>query len=100
MELGSLEPVDGRPGASGGRPGAIAQDRAHRGCIPFTAARSPISGNRFYIASRLKGEVLPGEQPAILVRDLFDAVQAKLSDQRNINTVTRGKSESQLIGRL
>jgi len=45
-------------------------------------------------------EVLPGEQPAILNRDLFDAVQAKLSDQRNNHTVTRAKSEALLIGRI
>jgi site-specific DNA recombinase len=47
-----------------------------------------------------KGEVLPGEQPAILDRDLFDAVQAKLNDQRNHHTVTRAKSEALLIGRI
>jgi len=29
----------------------------------------------------------PGEQPAILDRDLFDAVQAKLKAQRNSHTV-------------
>src|SRR5206468_2221800 len=57
--------------------------------------------NRFYIGEvAFKGEVLPGEQPAILDRDLFDAVQAKLSDQRNNHTVTRAKSEALLIGRI
>jgi site-specific DNA recombinase len=72
------------------------------GGIPFT--RGPLAHflrNRFYIGEvAFKGEVLPGEQPAILVRDLFDAVQAKLKDQRNNHTVTRGKSESLLIGRI
>ena len=35
--------------------------------------------NRFYIGEVVfRGEVFPGEQPAILDRDLFDAVQAKL----------------------
>src|SRR3989440_1810562 len=70
------------------------------GGIPFT--RGPLAHllrNRFYIGEvAFKGEVLPGEQPAILDRDLFDAVQAKLNDQRNNHTVTRGKSESLLIG--
>ncbi|MGA8155125.1 MAG: recombinase family protein, partial [Rhodoplanes sp.] len=42
----------------------------------------------------------PGEQPAILDRDLFDAVQAKLSEQVNNHTATRAKSESALIGRI
>ena len=38
--------------------------------------------NRFYIGEvKYKGEVLPGEQPAIMDRQLFDAVQQKLTDQ-------------------
>jgi hypothetical protein len=72
------------------------------GGIPFT--RGPLAHflrNRFYIGEvAFKGEVLPGEQPAILVRDLFDAVQAKLNDQRNNHTVTRAKSDALLIGRI
>src|SRR5256714_9664176 len=72
------------------------------GGIPFT--RGPLAHllrNRFYIGEvAFKGEVLPGEQPAILDRDLFDAVQAKLNDQRNTHTVTRGKSDALLIGRI
>jgi site-specific DNA recombinase len=72
------------------------------GGIPFT--RGPLAHllrNRFYIGEvAFKGEILPGEQPAIIDRDLFDAVQAKLNDQRNNHTVARGKSESLLIGRI
>src|SRR5438876_42220 len=72
------------------------------GGIPFT--RGPLAHflrNRFYIGEvAFKGEVLPGEQPAILDRDLFDAVQAKLNDQRNNHTVTRAKSDSLLLGRI
>ena len=41
-----------------------------------------------------------GEQPAILDRDLFEAVQAKLSEQLNNHTAARAKSESPLIGRI
>ena len=70
------------------------------GGIPFT--RGPLAHflrNRFYIGEVVfKGEVLPGEQPAILDRDLFDAVQAKLNEQRNDHTTARAKSESLLIG--
>ena len=43
---------------------------------------------------------MPGEQPAILDRDLFDAVQAKLNDHRNNQTVARGKSDALLTGRI
>jgi DNA invertase Pin-like site-specific DNA recombinase len=72
------------------------------GGIPFT--RGPLAHflrNRFYIGEVVfKGEVLPGEQPAILDRDLFDAVQAKLSDHRNNQTVARGKSDALLTGRI
>src|SRR5207247_895411 len=72
------------------------------GGIPFT--RGPLAHflrNRFYIGEVVfKGEILPGEQPAILDRDLFRVVQANLNEQRNNHTVTRAKSESLLIGRL
>ena len=72
------------------------------GGIPFT--RGPLAHflrNRFYIGEVVfKGEVLPGEQPAILDRDLFDAVQAKLNDHRNNQTVARGKSDALLTGRI
>ena len=70
------------------------------GGIPFT--RGPLAHllrNRFYIGEvAFKGEVLAGEQPAIVDRDLFDAVQAKLSEQMNNHKTTRMKSEALLIG--
>jgi DNA invertase Pin-like site-specific DNA recombinase len=57
--------------------------------------------NRFYIGEVVfKGEVLPGEQPAIVDRKLFDAVQAKLSEQLNSHRVSRSKSEALLVGRI
>ena len=42
----------------------------------------------------------PGEQPAIVDRDLFDAVQAKLSEQVNNHKTARMKSEALLAGRI
>jgi site-specific DNA recombinase len=72
------------------------------GGIPFT--RGPLAHllrNRFYIGEvAFKGEVLAGEQPAIVDRDLFEAVQTKLNDQRDNHTATRLKSEALLIGRI
>src|SRR5205809_7062317 len=69
------------------------------GGIPFT--RGPLAHflrNRFYIGEvAFKGEILPGEQPAILDRDPFDAVQATLNDQRNNHTCRRGRSNALLI---
>src|SRR5207244_772135 len=72
------------------------------GGIPFT--RGPLAHllrNRFYIGEvSFKGEVLKGEQPAILDRHLFDAVQAKLSEQLNNHRTKRTRSEALLTGRL
>jgi len=72
------------------------------GGIPFT--RGPLAHllrNRFYIADvPFKGEILKGEQPAIVDRDLFEAVQAKLSEQVNGHKAARMKSEALLIGRI
>jgi hypothetical protein len=72
------------------------------GGIPFT--RSPLAyllRNRFYVGQVMfKGDLLPGEQPAIVDRNLFDAVQAKLSEQVNSHTAARAKSEALLTGRI
>jgi site-specific DNA recombinase len=72
------------------------------GGIPFT--RGPLAyllRNRFYIGEVVyKGQICPGEQPPILDRDLFEAVQAKLSEQRTSHHATRASSESLLLGRI
>ena len=69
---------------------------------PFT--RGPLAHllrNRFYIGDvPFKGEILKGEQPAIVDRGLFEAVQAKLSEQVNGHKAARMKSEALLIGRI
>ncbi len=57
--------------------------------------------NRFYIGEvTFKGEVLAGEQPAVLARDLFNAVQAKLTEQVTSHEVSRTRSEALLLGRI
>jgi len=72
------------------------------GGIPFT--RGPLAHllrNRFYLGEvTFKGEVLQGEQEAILDRDLFEAVQAKLDEQGNNHKRTRTRSEALLTGRI
>jgi DNA invertase Pin-like site-specific DNA recombinase len=72
------------------------------GGIPFArGSLCHLLRNRFYIGEvAYKGEVLPGEQPAILDRELFEAVQQKLEKQRSHHTITRAASESLLIGRI
>lgn len=47
-----------------------------------------------------KGETLTGEQPAIVDRDLFEAVQAKLNEQVTNHKLSRTKSEALLLGRI
>src|SRR5436853_1194167 len=72
------------------------------GGIPST--RGPLAHllrNRFYIGGvPFKGELLKGAQPAIVDRDLFEAVQGKLSEQVNGHKAARMKSEALLIGRI
>jgi DNA invertase Pin-like site-specific DNA recombinase len=72
------------------------------GGIPFT--RGPLAHllrNRFYVGEVLfKGEVLPGEQPAIVDRARFDAVQARLTEQVTGQSAKRMRSEALLMGRI
>ena len=70
------------------------------GGIAFT--RGPLAHllrNRFYIGEvAFKGEVLPGEQAAIVDRQLFDAVQVKLTQQVNNHKTSRMRVRG-IIGR-
>lgn len=72
------------------------------GGIPFT--RGPLAHllrNRFYVGEVVfKGEILVGEQSAIVPKDLFDAVQAKLNAQVNNHKMVRANSEALLLGRI
>ena len=57
--------------------------------------------NRFYIGEvKYKEEILPGEQPAIMERELFDAVQQKLTDQWSTRSTVRNASDHLLTGLL
>jgi site-specific DNA recombinase len=72
-----------------------------RGGIPFERGTLfYLLRNRFYIGEvRYKGDILPGEQPAIMDRELFDAVQQKLTDQWTTRSSTRNASDH-LLNRL
>jgi hypothetical protein len=57
--------------------------------------------NRFYVGEvKYKDEILPGEQPPIMDRTLFDAVQQKLTEQWSTRSTTRNASEHLLTGLL
>ena len=72
------------------------------GGIAFTrGSLAAFLRNRFYIGEvRYKGEVFLGEQPAILDRALFEAVQSKLDRQRTNHAKARQQSQSLLMGRI
>jgi hypothetical protein len=72
------------------------------GGIPFGRGMlAHLLRNRFYVGEVVfKGEILPGEQRAIVDRTLFDDVQAKLTEQLNNHTTRRMKSEALLMGRI
>jgi site-specific DNA recombinase len=57
--------------------------------------------NRFYIGEvKYKSEILPGEQSAIMDRQLFGAVQQKLTDQWSHRNHAKSKSDHLLTGLL
>jgi site-specific DNA recombinase len=57
--------------------------------------------NRFYVGEvKYKDEILPGEQPAIMDRALFDVVQQKLTDQWTTRSTTRNAGDHLLTGLL
>ena len=75
---------------------------ATRGDIPFQRGTLfYLLRNRFYIGEvEYKGDILPGEQPPIMERALFDAVQQKLTDQWTARTRIRNASDHLLTGLL
>ena len=75
---------------------------ATHGGIPFErGSLFYLLRNRFYIGEvKYKGEILPGEQPAIMKRELFDAVQQKLTDQWSHRNHAKTKSDHLLTGLL
>ena len=75
---------------------------ATRGGVPFgRGSLFYLLRNRFYIGEvKYKNEILPGEQPAIMDRALFDAVQQKLIDQWTHRTTMRNAGDHLLTGLL
>ncbi len=75
----------------------LSNDRT-RGGVPFT--QGPlfyILRNRFYIGEVLyKGEICPGPQPPLVERELFEAAQRRLTEQRSHYITTKTKSDAPL----
>jgi site-specific DNA recombinase len=75
---------------------------ATRGGIPFgRGALYYVLSNHFYIGQvKYKNEILPGEQPPIMDRVLFEAVRQKSLAQWSHRTVARNRSRHLLAGLL
>jgi site-specific DNA recombinase len=73
-----------------------------RGGIPFgRGALYYVLSNHFYIGEvKYKNEILPGEQPPIMDRAVFEAVRQKSLAQWSHRTVVRNKSDHLLTGLL
>jgi site-specific DNA recombinase len=73
---------------------------ATRGGIPFgSGALYYLLSNHFYIGEvKYKNEILPGEQPPIMDRALFDAIRQKSLAQWSHRTIVRNKSDYLLTG--
>src|SRR5262249_60329312 len=71
---------------------------SNRGGVPFT--QGPLFyllRNRFYIGEVLyKGEICPGPQPPLIDRELFEAVEMRLSEQRTHHVTTRTQNDPPL----
>jgi site-specific DNA recombinase len=75
---------------------------ATRGGIPFgRGALYYLLSNHFYIGEvKYKNEILPGEQPPIMDRALFEAVRQRSLAQWSHRTIARNKSDHLLTGLL
>jgi site-specific DNA recombinase len=75
---------------------------ATRGGVPFgRGTLYYLLSNRFYIGEvKYRDEILPGEQPPIMDRALFEAVRQKSLAQWSHRTVVRNKSDHLLAGLL
>jgi len=73
---------------------------ATRGGIPFgRGALYYLLSNHFYIGEvKYKNEILPGEQPPIMDRALFEAIRQKSLAQWSHRTIVRNKSDYLLTG--
>src|SRR6202166_3905587 len=75
---------------------------ATRGGIPFgRGALYYVLSNHFYIGEvKYKNEILPGEQPQIIDRTLFEAVRKKSLAQWSHRTIARNKADHLLTALL
>jgi site-specific DNA recombinase len=91
QEFNSLDAQYGAASAYIKRQAHAGWTGANRGGAPFgRGSLFYLLRNRFYVGEvKYKDEILPGEQPAIMDRALFDAVQQKLTEQWSTRSTAR-----------
>ena len=103
LELGSLGPLIDELGQRGvmSRVRTLATGRVVGGVVFTRGPLAYLLKNRMYLGEINHGpNSYPGEHPAIIAQDVFDAVQAKLSAQAAASGYRRAPSDALLTGKL
>ena len=103
LELGSLGPLIDELRQSGvtSRVRTLATGRVVGGVLFTRGPLAYLLKNRMYLGEINHGvDSYPGEHPAIIAQDVFDAVQAKLSAQAAASGYRRSPSDALLTGKL
>ena len=103
LRLGSISAVVASLNNEGLRPKArlLTNGRSVQAAFYRVAPMAHLLKNRFYIGEvAYKGEVHPGGHPAILTRELFEAVQDRLAQSRFEHSAIRSLSPAILAGKL
>jgi site-specific DNA recombinase len=103
LELGSVNRLvtDLRERGFRSKVRKLADGRTRGGAAFGQGALFYMLRNPFYVGQvRFRNELLPGPQPPLMERSLFDAVQAMLTQQWSHRTTTRTRSRALLAGLL
>ncbi|HET7086949.1 MAG TPA: recombinase family protein [Rhizomicrobium sp.] len=102
LKLGSIPALLTELNDKGVRTRVRQTAKGRTGGVPFTAGPlSYLLNNRIFLGEIVhKGQVYPGEHEAILDRSLFEAVQAKLAENRHAHRRAAEASDALLAGRI
>ena len=103
LKLGSVTALAAQLNAGGNRPKPrrLANGKTLQAEFYRVGPLAHLLKNRFYIGEvAYRGEVHPGEHEAILDRDVFEAVQAKIREQTVERKLARSRSPHLLTGKL
>jgi site-specific DNA recombinase len=102
LELGSIRPLIAELNDRGIRTRLRQISSGPAGGVRFTTGPlAHLLRNRTYLGETVhKGQYYPGEHPALLDKILFEAVQARLTDNAQVHRRTRESSGAILVGRI